>query len=105
MAGMARAPIQHRKEMKLKNDASAAFEHAQHHHLHERQIQEKPVIHHAEEPGQEKDEHGLENHHDNVESGSSLEKDGEIHVEALDRRVREDGEKKEDVSGNGKGKS
>ena len=101
MSGIARAQLQERDNTHLKNDVTSAFEHAQHHHLHERQVPEKQVIHHAEEPGQEDKEHGLGYHHSNPESGSNLEKDGDIHVEALSRRVREDGEEKEDYSGEG----
>ena len=105
MAGILRAPIQLKDKTNLQNGVTAAFEHAQHHHLHERQIQEKPVIHHAEEPGQGDQKHGVEYHHDNTESGSSLEKNGEIHVESLDRHVREDGEERDDFSGDGKCKA
>lgn len=90
-----RQATQHSDETKLKNDVAAAFEHAQHHHLHEGQLQEKPVIHHAEEPGQENKEHD----ESSIEDESNPEKDGEIHVEESDRHVREDDEEDEGYSG------
>ena len=84
-------------ETKLKNDVASAFEHAQHHHLHERQLQEKPVIHPAEEPGQENQEHD----EGSVEDESNPEKDGEIHVEVSHRQARDDEEEKHGLSGDG----
>ena len=99
MGRMLENSVQHQDNKNLASDATAAFEHAQHHHLHERQIQEKPVIHHVEESDQGGQDHGLDRHHDNTDSGSDLEKEGEIH---LDRRVRDNHKKGEDSSGDGK---
>ena len=95
-------PVQQKDNKNLASDVKAAFEHAQHHHLHERQIQEKPVIHHAEESDKGNQDHGLDRHHDNTDSGSNLDKDGEIHLEGLDRRARDNQKENEDFSGEGK---
>ncbi|KAL9959549.1 hypothetical protein ACROYT_G032880 [Oculina patagonica] len=97
MEGMSRQTAQQIEGTKLKNVVAAAFEHAQHHHLHERQLQEKPVIHHAEDPGQENKKHD----ESSIEDEGNPEKDGEIHVEVSDRHVRDDEEEKDGYSGDG----
>lgn len=97
MASTSKQAAQQNDETKLKHDVAAAFEHAQHHHLHESELQEKPVIHHAKEPGQENEKHD----ENSIEDESRFEKDGEIHVEVSDRLVRNEGVEKESYSGGG----
>ena len=92
LAAMVRRAVPHSDEEKLKNNAATAFEHAQKHHLHERQLQEKPIIHHAEEPGQENEEHDGSG----IEDESGPERDREINVEVEEE---EDGEQEADHSG------
>ena len=96
MAGVSRQTAR-QSDTKLKRDVAAAFEHAQHHHLHERQLQEKPVIHHAEEPGQvneKRDENSLEDE-------DSPDRDGETHVEVSARHMGDDEGEKDGYSGDG----
>ena len=95
MMGSSKKAAQQSDETELNRDLSAAFEHAQNHHAHERQIQEKPGIHHAKEPGL-----GNENHNENsIENESHSEKDGEIHTKVSDRLERDEGAEKERYSG------
>ena len=95
ITGSSKRAAQQNNETKLNRDVAAAFEHAQHHHTHERQIQEKPGIHHAKEPGL-----GNENHNKNsIENERHSEKDREIHVKVSDRLERDEGEEKERYSG------
>lgn len=90
MPGVSRQTTQH-SDTKLKSDVASAFEHAQHHHLHERQLPEKRVNHHAEESGQEikkRDE-------SNIEDEDSPEREGEIYVEVSERHIEDDEEEKD----------
>ena len=77
IAGTSKKVAQQNDETELNRDVAAAFEHAQYQDPQKRQIQEKPVIHHAKEPS-------LEN---------------EIHVEVLDRHKRDEGAEREFFSG------
>ena len=95
MAGISRREVQHNDKTKLNHDEAAAFEHAQNHQPHEPRIQEKTVIHHDDESGQENERHGG----DGIENESHSEKDGEIDVELSDRHERDDGAEKESYSG------
>ena len=77
IAGKSKKVAQQNDETELNHDVAAAFEHAEYQDPHKRQIQEKPVIRHAKEPG-------LEN---------------EIHVEVSGRHKRDQGAEREFFSG------
>ena len=95
-AGISRREVQHNDKTKpYHHDEAAAFEHAQNHQPREPRIQEKTVIHHDDESGQENERHGG----DGIENESHSEKDGEIDVELSDRHERDDGAEKESYSG------
>lgn len=85
-------PVVHRDNIIPENDGTARFEHAQHRHIHEQQIQKKQVD----------QEHLLGRHHDNINSRSGPEKDGGSHLNGVDRHVQEHRQESEDFSGDGK---
>ena len=99
MEAMVRRPFQREDKITDRDNVAAAFEHKQHHHLHERQITGKSVIHHVEEPDRIQEKGPM---HDGDRKYDTL-KDAEIHqhIKASRAHVTEDGDEKEDTKESG----
>ena len=74
------------REDKLTNNADDPLEHARQRHLHERYVKEKSAIHHAEEPGQEIEEHDSSG----IEDDRGNNRDEENRVEVSGSRLEDD---------------
>ena len=85
-------PVVHRDKTNPEKDGTAGFQHAEHHRVHKQEIQKKQV----------NEEYHLGRHHNNINSRSNPEKDGEIHLKGMDRHVQRHRQEREDFSGDGK---